>query len=291
MPSKPAQIRPESAIIMQRSRCVFIAQWEELLRLRRVVIKTANQDDIHDLRVASRRFRAVLELFYPLLPKGSKTELRKTGRKLTGTLGGLRNIDEALLFFKSRDSGAIPSGSKLCRALSALRIRELKRIKKLLKTFDHRNLDRGVRKIAAIFSPDTITVRDGITIQDYFSEAYSRHHLPIQPLLACSTAPEHRATRHALRIAIKKWRYFLEIIAPILERDYAPLLELLKQYQSLLGRMNDMAEFKILLSNLKLPPTERQNAEATLLTEEMNLLESFTKLIDQKPLADTLSPL
>src|ERR1035437_3204417 len=132
MRQTPARLWPDSATILERSRGVFFAQWEELLRLRRVVMKTSDQDDIHDLRVASRRVRAALELFYPFAPKGSKTELRKNIRKLTRILGGLRNIDEALLFFKSRAKTDISADKKLFNALSELRSGELKRIEKAL---------------------------------------------------------------------------------------------------------------------------------------------------------------
>lgn len=285
MRQKPARLWPDSATILERSRGVFFAQWQELLRLRRVAMKTSDQDDIHDLRVASRRVRAALELFYPFAPKGSKTELRKNIRNLTRILGGLRNIDEALLFFKSRAITAISADKKLFNSLSELRSRELKRIEKALKAFDHRNLDRIVREIVSGLNEDSTTERNSISILAYFSEFSIRQYLPIHQLLAGSTAPEHRASRHALRIAIKKWRYFFEIIAQILDRDYTHILDLLKEYQSFLGRMNDIAVFEVLLGNLELPSNEREFVKKTLLAEDALLLEGFTELIERKPLA------
>ena len=47
---------------MERSREAMLAQWRELLRLRRNVLKTSDLEAIHDLRVASRRFRAAVRL-------------------------------------------------------------------------------------------------------------------------------------------------------------------------------------------------------------------------------------
>jgi CHAD domain-containing protein len=132
MPPKPARLPPESATILERSRGVFFAQWEELLRLRRAVLKSSDIDDIHDLRVSSRRFRAALELFYPFASKGTKTELKKSVRKLTQALGGLRNVDEALLFFQSRTQTASLIDNTLLQSISGLRSRELKRIEKTL---------------------------------------------------------------------------------------------------------------------------------------------------------------
>jgi CHAD domain-containing protein len=286
----PVRLYPDSAAILERSRGVFFAQWEELLRLRSAVIKTADRDDIHDLRVASRRFRAALELFYPFLPKGAKTELRKNVRNLTRTLGGLRNIDEALLFFQSRahsDSSGHSSDSKLLRALAALRSGELKRIAKALKAFDHRHFDQVVRGMIAGLNEDSITSRNSFSLLAYFSEVSIRQYLPIHHLLSDATTSGQRTSRHALRIAIKKWRYFFELSAPILERDYSSILELLKEYQSILGRLNDIVEFEALIRNLKRPKAEREFAGVELLTEEALLLEKLAALIDQKPLTYT----
>ena len=287
MPPKPARLWPDSATMLVRSRGVFFAQWEELLRLRRAVMKTSDLDDIHDLRVASRRFRAVLELFYPFVPKGPKTELRKRVRKLTRILGGLRNIDEALLFFQSRPLPNIPVDAALVSALSRMRPGEFKRIEKALKAFDHRSLDRMIREMVAGLNEASITERNSISLLAYFSDVSIRQYLPIHRLQTISTVPENHTSRHALRIAIKKWRYFFEIISQILDRNYTLLLELLKEYQSILGQMNDVAEFELLLGGMKLPVDEREYARAALKAEDALLLESFSELVERKPLVYT----
>lgn len=250
-------------------------------------MKTSDRDDIHDLRVASRRFRAALELFFPFIPNDSKRELRKEVRTLTRKLGGLRNIDEAHLFFTERAHGEITTGNELCTLLSDLRPGELKRIRKVLRDFDPHRLDRMVREMIAVLNEDAIVERNGSSLLAYFSEASIKLYMPVHQLLAGATVPEHRTARHALRIAIKKWRYFFEIVAPILERDYTPYLGLLKEYQSILGRMNDMAEFETLLDDLKLSPDERKNAKTALAAEDVRLLTHFTECLEQKPLVYT----
>jgi CHAD domain-containing protein len=287
MTPKPARSGPNPAAILERSRGVFFAQWGELLRLRRSVMKTSDLDDIHDLRVASRRFRAALDLFCPFAQKGSETELKKSVRNLTRILGGLRNIDEAKLFFQSRAQADDSFYRRLCPMLSERRSGELKRIQKLLAAFDHRNLDRMVRGMVAGLTDDTLSDRTHGSLLAYFSDVSISRYLPILQTLVVATAPDRPTSRHALRIAIKKWRYFLEIVAPILERDYAPLLELLKEYQSLLGRMNDIVEFEVLLGNLDLSPDEQAYVKATLRAEDTRLLESFIELVERKPLTYT----
>lgn len=284
---KPTRSWPDPSAILERSRGVFLSQWEDLLRLRRAVMKTSSLDEIHDLRVASRRFRAALDLFYPFAPKGFTRKLKKSVRALTRVLGGLRNIDEAVLFFQARTVTGPPSDSKLGRALAERRSRELKRIGKVLKEFNHHALDRAVRGIVSALNEDSISERHDASLRVHFSAVSKELYLPIRQLLAVTTAPEHRSSRHALRIAIKKRRYFLELVGPILDRDYAPALDGLKEYQSLLGKMNDIAEFEVLLKNLRLPATDQEYFEATLRAEDARLLESFTKLLELKPLTCT----
>lgn len=279
-------ISSDASTIMERSRGVFFAQWKELLRLVHTVVKTSDPDEIHDLRVATRRFRAVLELFDPVATKDASTELKKNIRKLTRVLGGLRNIDEALIFFQSRLTDVF-SEYKLFQGLSELRSRELKRIERALMAFDHHKSDRMVREMVAGLHDDCADMRENFSLPAYFSDTSIRLFIPIQQLLAVSRVPEHREPRHALRIAIKKWRYVLETVAPVLGCDYTAQLGLLKEYQSILGRMNDIAEFEVLLKKLKLPQSERVQTETLLQKEDAGLLAEFTELIEQKPISYT----
>lgn len=282
LPQKTAQSPLDSSIILERSRALFLGQWEELLRLRRVVLKTAGPDDIHDLRVASRRFRAVLELFDPVVPKASKSGLKKSVRELTRTLGGLRNVDEAVLFLESRIK---PDASTTIRhALSRQRSRELKRIIKALETLNLRSLDKTVRKMIACLNEDCLKELNRFSLLSYFSDASIKRYLPIHNFLAVSASPENHSSRHALRIAIKKWRYLLEIVAQLLDRNYTPVLDVLKEYQSLLGRMNDIIEFRALLGDLEHSVEEYEAMKAILLAEDALLLENFKALMERKPL-------
>lgn len=279
--------KAESAAMLERSRCVVLSQWEELLLLRRAVLKTSNLDDIHDLRVASRRFRAVLGLFAPLTRAGSVVELNKCVRKLTRVLGGLRNIDEALLFFQSRTAPEITDDNRLCSLLPEMRTVELSRIHKTLKAFDHKHLERTVLEIAAGLSGGRIRGLKKNSLTAYLSGVSVKLFQHINDLTPTATVPEQRESRHALRIAIKKWRYFFEIISPVIERDYCSVLGQLKEYQTILGRMNDVAEFDLLCRSLKLSPVEHEDIEKILLAEDQLLLESFAALVEHKPFTYT----
>ena len=280
---KRARLWPDSATILERSKYVFFQQWAELLRVKRTAMHDLDPTVIHDLRIVSRRFRAVLELFYPLVPKGSKTELRKNVRKLTRALAKLQNMDEAHTFFKLQE----PMTLSLCRRITELRSTEEGNCLKALKGFYHNHLDREVHKMANGINEHSITKRNSISILAYFSDISIRQYMPIHQHLAGATLPEHQTTRRALRIAIKKWHHFFEIIAPILDCDYSKILAQLQEYQTLLERLNSITEFEELVRNVKLLPNERKYADTMLLEEENRLLKTFAELIERKPLAYT----
>ncbi|GAC1465518.1 MAG: CHAD domain-containing protein [Desulfuromonadaceae bacterium] len=277
----------QTATILERSRGVLLAQWDELLRLRREVLKTSELEAIHDLRVTSRRFRAAVGLFNPWIPAKSAALLKKRIRKLTRLLGGLRNLDEALLFFRLRTPAESGGGYQICRILSAMRPVELARIEKALTAFDLHSLNRTVRKAAARLKEERIADSGNSSLPVYFSDTCIRLYQPIHDLLPGATSREHRESRHALRIAIKKWRYFFEIVAPVLGHDYSSTVGLLKEYQTILGCMNDVAVFGALCGRLALSRHERGFVETILQAEDALLLQKLTELIEQKPLTYT----
>lgn len=277
----------QPATVMERSREVMLAQWHELLRLRREVLQSSDLEAIHDLRVASRRLRAALELFEPWLPPKKAAPLKKSFRKLTRELGGLRNLDEALLFFRQHTPAASGGGYQICRILAELRPGELARIKKALTAFDRHRLNRMIRKAAAGMQENPPLNGSNSSLLSYFSDICIGLFQPIHELLPAATSREQRESRHSLRIAIKKWRYFFEIVAPLLGSDCSRILGLLKEYQTILGRMNDVAVFGALCGTLALSRHELRFVEATLQAEDELLLQKLTELIEQKPLVYT----
>lgn len=275
---------------MERSREIMLDQWRELLLLRRSVLEASDLEAIHDLRVASRRFRAALRLFEPWLPQKNAALLQKNLRKLTRVLGGLRNIDEALLFFRLRTPAESACEYQLCYLLTQMRGGELARVKESLAAFDRHRLNRTVRKAAARLAANHISADKEGSLPGYFSDTCRRLYQPIHDLLPTATSPEQRGPRHQLRIAIKKWRYFFEIVTPVLGSDATQILGLLKEYQTILGRMNDVAVFGALCDSLTLSRRERMFVESTLQREDELLLKQLVELIRQKPLVYTFLP-
>lgn len=266
---------------LERFQSVFVTQWKDFLRLRKKVLKKSDPDDIHDLRTALRRLRLALKLWEYFASSNSNKKFKKSLQKLNSILGGLRNIDEALLFFHAQSS--FSASHQFYKKLKKNRSREWRRLKKLLHLFDH-PFDKLVKNMAVELKVISFTKKRERSMLTFFSKLSHHYFKTIHDLLAISIESTQWKSRHALRIAIRKWRYILEIFTVVLDRDYALLLNQLKKYQLVLGRINDVAAFGALCKEMELSSAERKLVEITLLKEEKVLLKKFTKLIKQKPL-------
>ncbi|RII29302.1 MAG: hypothetical protein CXR30_12410 [Geobacter sp.] len=272
-----------SEAILERARNVFFSQWEEMLRLRLLVLKRCEQEDIHDLRVASRRFRATLKLLGPLCGNGSVPTLVKQIRSLTRTLGDLRNLDEALAFFGAHTE-QMDLLSGLMGRLADQRELEQHEIIKALEGFKAKKLDSLVRAVVAGLTMDCLRSLNMAPLPSYLSNTSISLFETIQALLPAALCFENSEERHALRIAIKKWRYFLETVSVILEQDYATPLEQLKKYQTLLGSMNDMTVFGLLCREQEEAGDEPGKVAQLLEDESKRHFEEFVVLAAAEPL-------
>src|SRR5688572_21970759 len=69
---------------------------EELFELRANVLDTADIERVHDMRVASRRLRAALEVFAAAFPKQEHRAVLKDVKELADALGERRDPDVAI---------------------------------------------------------------------------------------------------------------------------------------------------------------------------------------------------
>jgi CHAD domain-containing protein len=68
----------------------------ELLRHSEGVLDTAAIEGVHDMRVATRRLRAALEVFSPCFPKGPRKRVLKEIKAVADALGERRDRDVAI---------------------------------------------------------------------------------------------------------------------------------------------------------------------------------------------------
>jgi CHAD domain-containing protein len=266
----------------ERAGVVLFAQWNAFCGLRERVLRRGDTDSVHDLRVASRRMRATVGLLAPFIAGRTARRISKELRRVTRELGHLRNIDEAIIYFGGLE-GALPT---LSRLLPEARVHEMRAVRDVLKSLPLQDMDRMLREAVAELAR---IPHDDQDLPVYLSETSIRRYQAVHDLHLPATIPENVETRHRLRIAIKKWRYLLETLGQVSRQDYTVALENLKEYQTLLGSLNDMVEFAALCAALALPRHERERSAAVLARDSAACLARFIETATTRPLQYTFS--
>lgn len=213
------------------------------------VRKSFDRDDIHDLRVSSRRLREGLDLFSPFYPPDVLRRYR-TVRKVTRLLGAMRNADEAILFFREMTACLSPRFEDELGAFTAnlesVREHERQLLEKRLGKFDTYPFRSGfARMVAAPFVfPRHPSRFDPCTPLASFAATNLEARLALLlPLVPEACREEAVEARHMLRIAVKHYRYCLEIFSDLVTSGYEEIHSALKAWQECLGTLHDLDVF------------------------------------------------
>jgi len=269
---------------------VLYDRWDTLLRTRSACLLDDDLETVHDLRVSTRRLRSALQLFSPFCAGRSATRTATAIRRLTRGVGELRNIDEALLFF-ARECKTDPADASLfnsvLESLHKRRTSESATVRKLLKRLDRdairQFIDQLVRRLP-VTGPCYHGSGKGISLPGYLSETSISLFTRVDHLMPHAIALDAVETRHRVRIAIKHWRYFLEIVAELYGRDYGVILEQLKEYQTVLGTLNDLAVFSGIAEDHGLGVAERVQFNKVVTDKFDRSYSRFVELAHQQPL-------
>jgi CHAD domain-containing protein len=230
------------------SRALLAGHGEEFFSRWKKVARRVEEDEVHDLRVASRRLREGLTLFAPLLPGKKGDRLAKQVKKVTTLLGSLRNTDEAFLFFSGlTQEEASQYGPELEALLTGLRREREQAHLKLKKDLDSLDPEPLRSDFLAIWNRPLLfgnsEVDPFMEVAFFAGAAIMERSQALAELLPGALREDNSAGQHQLRIAVKKLRYRLEIIQPLLKSGYEQLHGALKQYQDLLGKLHDIDVF------------------------------------------------
>jgi len=210
------------------------------------------QDDpegLHQVRVASRRVRAVLDLVDRDLYPAYDRQARKL-RKLTQALGGPREMDVHALLLERlapRLSGT-PAGAALEHVLEQFGAVLGKARAGMLKDLDRLSLKRlgqvlEVPSLANPFAPGELETGAWECLTPWLEKAL----LPMPGLVD----REDATALHQVRIDVKRLRYALEILAPAFAAEPTGPLRLLKAFQTALGDHHDLATLAARLEELR----------------------------------------
>jgi CHAD domain-containing protein len=232
------------------ARVLLSERGEDFFGRKDKALHTSDPEDIHDLRVSSRRLREGLALFAPCYPAGNIARLVKQMKRVTRLLGEIRNADEAILFFTALAEEMDTQYRNELEIISASfqkgRQKELKRLKSGLKEIGEGALCDLYRRV--INSPALFTRQDNdvdlfIPLSQFAGEAMNARLAEILRLLPEAGQAGAIEAQHLLRIAVKHFRYRMEILFFLFGAEYKNLHGVLKSYQDLLGIMHDLDVF------------------------------------------------
>lgn len=227
----------------------------------------ADPEQLHQVRVASRRVRSVLDLVGPGIYPGHRRQARRL-RELTRTLGLTREMDVHTLHLEGLAPHApgLTVGAALEHALELLdhhRARARRRMAARLEDDLGRRLPE-ILKVPAL--PDPFLPGDlAAEVRQALEPPLEAAMAPLPGLLA----QEDREALHRARIRLKRFRYALEVLGEALPASPEDELQRLKVLQTALGEHHDLATLEAFLRGILQGLEERGRARLASGTLEL----------------------
>jgi len=211
--------------------------------------KAPDSGSVHDLRVSIRRFNQALGVFKSCFPGKETRKIRRRTKKLMTLAGAVRNFDIALKLLGKSPS---PDAAGLRPKLQTQRKESGRVLIGALKRRIEKKSSLKWRSAleAALAGGDSAYSRIAV-------EQTARRILPrmakdfVERGNAASQAKASPEKLHAFRIASKKFRYTLELFAPLYGSTIDTWLESIKGIQTLLGDINDCVTVAEMLADYK----------------------------------------
>jgi CHAD domain-containing protein len=197
---------------------------------------TGEPEAVHQARVASRRLREVLPVM-ALADARADRRLRRAVRRVTRALGPMREIDVSLALYAELTATApvhALADAAVRQSLTTGRARALRSARKTLTP---------ARQAAMWSALERLLAEPRANAADVVARAAARAER--RAVKARRTAAKlgvlYEAHRlHRVRIAIKRWRYALEVTAELRRARTSAALGQLRTLQDLLGRAHDL---------------------------------------------------
>lgn len=264
-------------------RLVFTTRISELLKWRRAALDWSDPEGVHSMRVASRRLRSAMRDFLPYLPKRSFVSAGKRFKSIADALGEVRDQDvaiHALEEIEKKVPAAHAAGLKQFIAKrKEVREHQRRKLKAVLGKSELKGLEAefaaaleaatnaAERKRKRLTPPTFANVSQEI-LRDRLKEFEKRSDGLFRPLDVTAL--------HDLRIAAKRLRYAIELLAPCFSRSISTHAKRAARLQAALGDLHD-CDIWILTLGDEIDPARKEKA-----TEQVAaftwLLNHFAKL-------------
>lgn len=214
----------------------------------------ARSDDaeyVHQMRVATRRLRAAMRMFGPVLPAGFAEQLVPPLRQLMSALGQARDLDVLMAEIVAPVAKALPDEPRLTDLASAITNRLYDARSAIRHTLRQPAYGQLLLTAASLLqrAPFVEAPGGGETPSLLeFADRRLRRLLKKILELAAAARPESPPSLHELRIGIKRLRYAIEFFDPMIPgKSGTAAVKRLAGLQEELGQLNDLASAGTLL--------------------------------------------
>jgi CHAD domain-containing protein len=126
-------------------RALIGARWEDVWKAVPRAAEGADIEGVHDVRVASRRLRAAMDVAAPAFPASWYKPLHNVAKEITSELGAVRDRDVILEYLTSERDAAPPNERPGIDRLISRIDRERIAARSEMETFLQALADRGLR--------------------------------------------------------------------------------------------------------------------------------------------------
>ena len=204
---------------------------------------------VHQMRVATRRLRAAMRMFKPLLPDDFIEDLTSSLRELMAALGRARDFDVLMAEIVTPVARALPEDPRLADIAGVITNRLYVARSDAARLLSRADYGRLQLNAGALLhgAPFIVPVGDheedaeAISLRK-FADSRLRRLLKKTLALAAQAHTDDPVSLHELRIGIKRLRYAIEFFGPMIPGQGAARLVLrLATLQDELGQLNDLA--------------------------------------------------
>lgn len=255
----------------------LIHRWEKYASNLTRCKRGFSEDAVHDLRISCRRMIAILDILLLIIPEKQTRRLRQSFKKHLGILSPLRDVQVQLAGVQDMVL-RYPQLEKYRTVLLLREQRLRKRLQKDLRGHGPATWKGEIQTVKDSFVRTTsdprlrhaaFTVMHGASAALYTSAVNTLRKID----------PTKTKTIHRLRIEVKKLRYTVEILGPVLGLSSARKVKAMQQYQTRLGGIQDMEVLITGLNSFSVHVGRTNGASLRTLREELSQMK--TKLIEE----------
>jgi CHAD domain-containing protein len=254
----------------------LVQRWDDY----RVQSKTCRQEfseeAVHDLRVAARRFMAVLDIVRAINPHPRVQKTRRFLKDQLDDLDELRDV-QVMLVEISETIERLPALQPFREHLEKREKHLLHSTLKQVQASKPSEWGKRIDKIRSALKKESRKPDFQTSLLQTVDNAYSR---AVQDYAQMDGA--QAATIHRVRIAFKKFRYMAEIVIPSLIDQPDTYFKRMHDYQSAMGDIQDVEVFLSTLTDFaeNMPhPAGKSNASFDLKPIRRYYKKHYTELV------------